>query len=298
MSAYSVTVLAPAKVNLYLAVSGLRPDGYHAVSTVLQALELADSLTITRSDSLSVACDGPLDIPARENLVHRAAVALGEMVGFEPSFEFHLTKRIPTGAGLGGGSSDAAAALAGMASLIGLDSDDPRIARVARALGADVAFFLTGGTALFGGRGEKLVRPLPTLQFDVAVVKPADSIATSDAYEAFDRLGGGASAGPGQVTDALRRQERAALAAALYNNMTEAAGTLVSTVPEAIAWCKASEGVMGAALCGSGSAVFALCDTGDTAARIAEEAAARGWWGAATRTSSAGVIVQRVEGRG
>ncbi|PKQ30368.1 MAG: 4-(cytidine 5'-diphospho)-2-C-methyl-D-erythritol kinase [Actinobacteria bacterium HGW-Actinobacteria-10] len=294
MASSSVLISAPAKINLYLAVSGLRADGYHDVSTVLQALEFGDELCVARADRFSFVSSPALDIPDADNLVTRAARELAATLAIEPTFTFRLAKRIPSGAGLGGGSADAAAALAGMATLLGLASDDPRVCAAAAAVGTDVPFFLTGGAALYGGRGEQFVRDLPTLETDVVLVKPPESISTAEAYAAFDRMPHSPAPGHDPVEDALRFSDRAALSSALYNNMTQAATGLVAKVQETLAWVDAREGVTGSLLCGSGSAVFALCEDAASAMSIAEQARARGMWSMATRTSRDGVRV-RVE---
>lgn len=292
MTSASVTVSAPAKINLYLAVSGLRPDGYHAVSTVLQALEFGDELTVSRAGHFAFVSEPPFDIPDEQNLVTRAAHELAQSLGIAPDFSFRLTKRVPAGAGLGGGSSDAAAALAGMAALLDIDPDDPRITAAAARVGTDVPFFLAGGTALYGGRGEKLVRALPTLAVDVVLIKPAASISTAQAYAAFDLLPPVQPPGARQLSDALRCQGPSALSSALYNNMTEAAAGLVAEVSETLAWCRSVKGVLGSLLCGSGSAIFALCESRSAAMELAEQASERGMWSVSTRTSAKGVLVE------
>lgn len=295
MTSASVTVSAPAKINLYLAVSGLRPDGYHGVSTVLQALEFGDELRVARAERFSIQCDPPLEVPDRDNLVTRAADALSESLGIPADFSFHLTKRIPSGAGLGGGSADAAAALAGMATLLGMALDDSRIQAAASSVGTDVPFFLFGGTALYGGRGEKLVRPLPTPELDIALVKPVESISTTGAYAAFDLQPASRPPGSKGLADALRTNDRHALSSALYNNMTDAATGLVAGVRDALAWCRAQEGVTGSLLCGSGSAVFAVCESREAAAALVVRARERGMWGVSTATSTKGVLVRAEE---
>ncbi|MHB9004272.1 MAG: 4-(cytidine 5'-diphospho)-2-C-methyl-D-erythritol kinase, partial [Coriobacteriia bacterium] len=259
MTSSWVTVRAPAKINLYLAVSSLRTDGYHGVSTVLQTLDFGDELHVAQSDRFSFVSDPPFDIPDGDNLVTRAAHELSTLVGMDPAFSFRLTKRVPVGAGLGGGSADAAAALAGMARLLGLAPDDRRLAAAAARIGSDVPFFLIGGTALYGGRGEHLIRALPTPEFDVVLVKPTESISTAEAYAAFDLTPQPPAPGPKRLIDALRFQDPVALSSALYNNMTHAAIGLVAGLEDTLAWVSAREGVTGSLLCGSGSAVFALC---------------------------------------
>jgi len=291
----SIRVTAPAKINLYLAVGATRPDGFHDVTTVLQALEFGDEVRLSPAEALTFTCDADLGIPAEENLAVRAARALGEEFGRQPAVAIALTKRVPHGAGLGGGSSDAAAVLQGLAHLWELDPQAPRMYRVASALGSDVPFFLKGGAALFDGRGERFVRSLPTVALDVALVRPPEAVSTRAAYAAFDALARKAAPGPRHVTDGIRFQEPDALGAALYNNMTDAAITLVPAIADALALGRGIEGVYGSALCGSGSAVFALCQDGDTAERLVSAARERGWWGVATRTSGAGTVVEAVE---
>lgn len=294
MTVSSVRVSAPAKINLYLAVSGLREDGYHDVSTVLQALEFGDELHVATADGFAFTSEPPFDIPAEANLVTRAAHELSGLLGIDPGFSFHLIKRIPAGAGLGGGSADAAAALAGMGRLLGLDPDDARLGAAAAKVGTDVPFFLTGGTALYGGRGEDLIRRLPTPGVDVVVVKPGESISTADAYAAFDTTPQAPAPGPEQLTHALQSRDPAALSAALYNNMTRAAVGLVAELEDTLAWVSTRDGVTGSMLCGSGSAIFALCRDAAGARDVAEQARARGMWSVSTRTSTNGVTI-RVE---
>lgn len=290
MSTSAITVLAPAKINLYLAVGGRRQDGYHDVTTVLQALELADEVTITPADSLSLECTPDLGIPAEENLVYRAAVAFGEWSGWRPDVRITLRKHVPSGAGLGGGSSDAAAVIAGLAKLREVAPDEPALARIARSLGADVPFFLVGGTALFDGRGDEFVRSLPTLPADIVLVKPDEPASTAAVYAAFDRMLQAPAPGARYVSDACRSGDLAGLALSLYNNLTEPSAGLVGSVADTLAWCRRSEGVLGAALCGSGSAVFAICRDAESATRTRDAALERGWWSAATRTSGSGAL--------
>ena len=106
----SLTVMAPAKVNLFLGVGPLRPDGYHSVQTVLHTLALSDTVRLTPADELTVTCDPDLGIPAENNLAYRAARGFSAAFGVDVLLDIHVDKRIPSGAGLGGGSSDAAAA--------------------------------------------------------------------------------------------------------------------------------------------------------------------------------------------
>ena len=154
-------VLAHAKLNLTLEVLGRRDDGYHEVRTILQTIDLADRLEIVTAPGLRVVCDQP-SLNGEANLVWRAAVSLAQRANIDPQAHISIEKRIPIGMGLGGGSSDAAAALWALNRLWGLQFEIDELAQVAADLGSDVPFFLEGGTALAQGRGE-LVGALPQL---------------------------------------------------------------------------------------------------------------------------------------
>jgi 4-diphosphocytidyl-2-C-methyl-D-erythritol kinase len=286
----SLTLTAPAKVNLFLGVGPARADGFHAVQTVLHALTLADTVRLAPADELSVICDVDLGIPAQDNLAFRAATEFSSAFQVDVLLDIHVTKRIPQGAGLGGGSSDAAAVLAGLAYWAGLPIDDERLQRVARAIGADVAFLTLGGAALMGGRGDTLTRRLRPVSAHIALVKPTQPVPTAQAYGVFDASP--VSAGEVRpVTDALRSQDIRALGTALANNLTSASSSLVPEIADVLAWLAAEQGVLGSAMAGSGSAVFAICEKAADAHRIVDIASERGWWGSATQTSPAGVAV-------
>lgn len=284
----TVVVTAPAKVNLFLGIGAIRPDGYHDVTTVIHTLEFADTIRLELADTFSLTCNEDLGIPAEDNLAYRAALAFAEEFGAPGGVAIDLTKRIPAGAGLAGGSSDAAAVLAGLAALTGRDIEDARLAALAQRLGADVAFFLAGGAALMSGRGDEIVRRLPAQSIPVVVVKPAAPVHTSLAYRAFDAdpVEPGT---PDAVVAALEAGDQVALGLALENNMTRCAIALVPEVEDALAWVRAEPGVLGAAVSGSGSSVFALCSDDGVAQRISDDATRRGLWGVATATRTAGV---------
>lgn len=173
-------VLAYAKVNLTLEILGRRSDGYHEVRTILQTIDLADELDISESPRLRVECDQP-GLSGEDNLVWRAAESLAERAGVSPQVRIRIQKRIPVGMGLGGGSSDAAAALSALNRLWKLDLEHEELSRTAGELGSDVPFFLTGGTALAQGRGEQ-VASLPALPpLPVTLVCPGTTVANKTA---------------------------------------------------------------------------------------------------------------------
>ena len=168
-------ITAPAKVNLTLEVLGRRADGYHEIRTALQTIDLHDRLEIEDAPGLSVECDDP-SLRGDSNLVWRAATALAGRAGIHPHARISLRKAIPVGMGLGGGSSDAAAALLALDRLWGLGLSMEELAGVAAQVGSDVAFFLWGGAALASGRGE-IVRPVPPVpSLPMTLVCPAETI--------------------------------------------------------------------------------------------------------------------------
>jgi len=186
----SITLRAFAKINLSLRVSGARSDGFHDVQTILQAISLFDRVTCeVRRGSFQVRCDMPGVPTDRTNLVWKGAQLLWEAAGRggEPrDAVVTLQKKIPMKAGLGGGSSDAAAALLGLRRLWKLRVPDEQIHELAARLGSDVPFFLVGGTALGLGRGDE-VYPLENLpRHCVVLAIPPFGIATQDAYRWFD----------------------------------------------------------------------------------------------------------------
>lgn len=286
----SMTLVAPAKLNLYLGVGAIRPDGYHAVTTVLVALDIGDKVTVAPAEDLSLVCDPPVGVPVHDNLAWRAATAMAEAFEREPSFAIRIEKRIPAGAGLGGGSADAAAVIAAMAAAWEIDRDDPRIEQVARSIGADVAFPLRGGCAVYAGRGDMLRRRLPVPPACFAIAAPAVPVSTAAAYQAFDAMSQPGSPGPRVVTDAVCFRDIPALGAALYNNMTRPSCGLVPEVGDALAFMQATSGCCGATIAGSGSAAFGVFTDEEDASAAARAAHDCGWWSTVARPRAGGTF--------
>jgi len=150
---------APAKVNLHLEILGRRGDGFHEILSLFQAVSLFDRIALRSlkvTGQVRVACTAP--IPAERNIVTAALRAFRAKTGIEEGIDLRVWKSIPIGAGLGGGSSDAAATLRGLNGMFGRPLDGGLLAELAAGLGSDVPFFLEGGTALVGGRGERVTR--------------------------------------------------------------------------------------------------------------------------------------------
>jgi 4-diphosphocytidyl-2-C-methyl-D-erythritol kinase len=184
----SVRLPAFAKINLCLHVMGKRPDGYHELRTIFQAISLHDTVAISidpgGSGQLSLSCNDVALPLGPDNLVWRAIEAIGPDIGFRGSISMRLEKRIPVARGLGGGSSDAAATLIGMMRLTKSQVPLPRLMEIAASLGADVPFFLFGGRALAVSRGDEIY-PLPNVpKRTILVVSPRDiGVSTKDAYQ-------------------------------------------------------------------------------------------------------------------
>lgn len=267
---------AHAKINLDLRVLAARADGYHDLATVLQTIALHDTLRFRREPGrFRLLCDAP-GIPAdRTNLVWRAADALwaaASRSGEPEGVVVRLEKRIPAQAGLGGGSADAAAALLGLHAAWGLHLPDPALQAVAASLGADVPFFLAGGSCAGYGRGDRLTR-LPDLPpHQVLVALPAFGVATPEAYRWFDEDGWPASAAPSYPVEA------GAWASWLGRCRNDLEASVAARHPEIGGLVRElrSAGACLAAMSGSGSAVFGLFDEWALVEQAADRLAARG----------------------
>ena len=247
---------APAKINWTLNVTGVRPDGYHELDMLMQTVELHDRLELEEDERLTLSCDRE-DAPCDErNLVMRAARALQAACGCKRGARMRLAKRIPSQAGLGGGSSDCASALRGLNALWGLNLDEERLREIGLRLGADVPFCLTGGLCRARGLGEALT-PLPSRSRRVLLVKPAQGLSTPEVFHAFDRLARPDPADNEAAARALALGDDELLARSARNMLIDAAISLCPEVRETL--CALRE--LGASFCamsGSGSACLAL----------------------------------------
>jgi 4-diphosphocytidyl-2-C-methyl-D-erythritol kinase len=179
---------APAKINRELRVGGRRPDGYHEIRSRIVSIDLADSIEVAPGRGLELACAGLEVPPGESNLVVRAARALADRVGRPADARIRLTKRVPVGAGLGGGSSDAARTLVLLSRLWDSELAEEDLESVAASIGSDVPFFLVGGEADVAGRGE-IVTPLPdSPAVELLLLVPPFPLSTAEVYSARDRL--------------------------------------------------------------------------------------------------------------
>lgn len=281
-----ITVFAPAKLNLFLAVTGRRTDGFHELVSVVAPLEFGDTLTVEPAAEFSLRCSDP-EVPVdASNLVLRAARAFAAASGWPGGAAFHLEKRIPMGAGLGGGSSDAVAALRALQVLAGPAHalDVERLAALAAQLGSDCPLFLADGPVVMRGRGEH-VTALPAAAVRrlrgrrVFIFKPGFGIPTPWAYA---RLAAGAPASYLSADEAESRlavwcgHADAPVEALLFNNMEAPAFAKFVALPELLDQLRARFG-LAPRMSGSGSACFAfLADDADPAPLVA---ALRAAWG-------------------
>jgi len=278
-----------AKVNLALEVLGKRGDGYHEIATVLQAVDLFDRLTMETADILSLHADDPALPTDDGNLVMRAARLLQKTAGIEQGARLRLQKRIPVAAGLGGGSSDAAATLLGLNRLWGLRWPRARLQELAVELGMDVPFFLGTGRAVARGRGERLQALPGGGGYALVLVNPRTPLSTREVYERVPAGWHAEATGTERVIEALRRRNVAALAAALTNNLERVVEPVLPVIGRMKAALLAA-GALGAIMSGSGPTVFGLARSLDHARQVRSRVSRAGWACWAVRTNSGPAI--------
>lgn len=295
-------IISPAKVNLVLAVGEKQESGFHEVQTIMHSLALHDTLSMRRFDDegsgeglqVMLKCESsftidPLLIKAEENIAYKAVVELAKALGRtqDETIEMVLNKVIPAEAGLGGGSSNAAAALVGAATLWGVGVEDERVQEVASHLGADVSFFLKGGCARLSGKGDVFEVQLEPRSGFVLLVRPDAGVSTGKAYAAFDE--------DPVLPSSEYLSSIAALDAAadvsLYNNLEKAACSVTPVVAQVLEWGRAAAGEENVVLCGSGSAVCCIFDSYQTACEASVEARKHEWWTRVTSFSPLGAAI-------
>ena len=258
---------APAKINWFLSVIGKRGDGYHEISSVMQCVSLFDSISLERSGSIELVTD--MDLPAEQNLIYKAAVLLRDFAGYKGGAVISLKKNIPSAAGLGGGSSDAAAALLGLNRLWELNLPVPVLAELAGRIGSDVPFFIGGPLALAEGRGERLTPLSLRSPVWLLLVKPSLSVSTPWAYGHY------APKLTKKVIDiklfclSLDGKDFVSLRQMVFNDLEEAVSgryPVIAEIKEALL----KSGAVVASMSGSGPTVFGVFGT-------REEAVAASW---------------------
>lgn len=267
----SISVAAPAKINLFLEVGKKRADGYHEIDTVMQSVGLCDtvSLRLRTDDTVHLTVRGAALGADENNLAYRAAVAFLQAYRLEGGVDILLEKQIPMGAGLGGGSADAAAVLRGLSFLYHKQNDLEELCEIGKTLGADVPFCVRGGACHAAGIGEKLT-PIPSLPPCTVLIAKADvAINTAYAYRALDALRGGdtmcrnaqthvfALQKPAALLTAVQRGDLSKISKEMFNRFCDV------VLPQHKEICALQEmivqaGATGVMMSGSGSAVFGL----------------------------------------
>jgi 4-diphosphocytidyl-2-C-methyl-D-erythritol kinase len=279
-----VNLTAAAKVNLTLEVLGKRPDGYHELVTVFQTIDLADRLVLEDADELAMTTSS-VDVPADGgNLALRAAAALREAAKAERGVRVHLDKRIPVAAGLGGGSSDAAAVLLGLNRLWNLRWPLARLAEVAETLGMDVPFFLRGGLAVGTGRGERL-KAVTGVPLALVLVNPGTPLSTAAVYGRVTPAMYSSGARTQTMVAALAARRPARVAASLYNGLEAAAAGALPQLARMRAALEAA-GALGTLMSGSGPTVFGIARSFEQARQIRARLSRASWGCWAVRTVS------------
>ena len=277
-----MTVRAPGKVNLHLSVGQRRPDGFHDLTTVFQAVGLYDDVELVRGGDLSVTVTGenaeavPLD---DSNLALRAVRLIAEHTGHEPTLAVTIRKGIPVAGGCAGGSADAAAALVGCDALWGAGLSKDELAMLGAQLGSDVPFSLHGGTALGTGRGEQLTPVLGQGSYSWVLALSDGGLSTQEVYGQLDRQRESGPVGvvsnPADVLAALRQGDAVALGRALGNDLQPAALALKPALRQVLEAGR-DLGALGALVSGSGPTVALLARDEGHAVALAASLAGQG----------------------
>jgi 4-diphosphocytidyl-2-C-methyl-D-erythritol kinase len=278
------SAFAPAKVNLYLHVGSPDADGMHPVSSLMVFADVGDVLTLEPASALSLTVRGPFADhagPGDDNLVLRAARALADEVGRPAAFHLTLDKQLPVAAGLGGGSSDAGAALRLLGPALGLSADDEALARIATRLGADGAACLEGRPVIAEGRGERL-SPAPRMpDLHAVLVNPRVASSTPAVYREYDRQGASGRADRVFLPEAFESVEELASILATARNDLEAPAIAVNPVIGAVVdLLRDQPETLLARVSGSGATCFCLCAGDIEAEGLAErlERLEPHWW--------------------
>lgn len=270
-----ITVKAYGKVNLTLDVQGRRADGYHLLSSVMQSISLADTITLQKApQGITIQSDHPLVPNDQDNICWRAAQAFLSQSGIATGVKIELTKAIPVAAGLGGGSADAAAVLYGLNQLYGTDLSLGKLQTIGLTIGADVPFCLQGGTCLVEGIGEVVTPVEPFPQTNIVLVKPEASVSTAEIYKKLDSSSHGGTS-TRRLLAFLQGDQSVSLDSVLENALESVTETLV---PAVALWKSRlrEHGAVASLMSGSGPTVFGLFESSQQAqefhGRFKEEA--------------------------
>lgn len=267
-----IVLLAYGKINLSLDIVGLREDGYHLMDMVMQSVSLADRVTLCRAEEISVAADGDIPTDERNTAIKAAKVFFAE-TGVPGGCEITVEKNIPSEAGMGGGSADAAAVFIGLDQMYGTDLPIGRLMEMGLKVGADVPFCLAGGTALVQGIGEQVTPVSPMPDCHILLVKPPFGISTGAAFRHFDEVGVSIHPDNAALMSAMERGDLSSMGRFMANVLEESAA---SPEIEAIREKIAARGAEAALMTGSGSVVFGLFSDEKKAQAAAEKVSGLG----------------------
>jgi 4-diphosphocytidyl-2-C-methyl-D-erythritol kinase len=284
-----------AKINLALSILGRRRDGYHDIRTIFQSIDISDQIELQASPRLELESKNLSGVPVEDNLVWKAAKLLAAKFGERRGAAITLSKRIPPGSGLGGGSSNAAAALLGLCRLWGINASDADLLTFAADLGSDVPFFLHGGTALGTGRGEE-IHPLPDPPLQhLVVIFPGVHVSTAEAYGSLN-LGLTSSAEDHRIQHFRGRVEgNQPYLAGIFNDFEKSILPAHPRIREAKNLLEA-KGATAALLSGSGSSVFGFFPDEESALEAARLAAKEAEWVFPAKTLSRAEYFQNMFG--
>jgi 4-diphosphocytidyl-2-C-methyl-D-erythritol kinase len=253
----AVKQAAPAKINLYLHITGRRADGFHELETLMAPISLGDTLDLELiAADIEFTCSDPTLADAKDNLATKAARLFLDEFKLPHGARIHLEKQVPVGAGLGGGSSDAAAVLLALRKLTGVDADDAKLRELAARLGSDIPFFIPGTPAICRGRGE-IIEPIELRgAYQGLLVHPGFGVSTPWAYKTYAQNPRTGEAGRAFADFTMR------------NDLEPPAFSKYAWLPVAKSWFRAQPGVLDALMSGSGSSVFALTSSNEEVASL------------------------------
>ena len=259
----SISIKAPAKLNLFLDITGKLENGYHEIASVMQTVDLFDYVKIARSECITLSCSNH-ELDGNVNIAYKAAVLFFEKTGIESGADIYIDKRIPSEAGMAGGSADAAAVLYGLNRIYDEPLSSEELCEIGAKCGADVPFSLRGSTMLCEGIGEKL-SPLPAMpDCWFVIVKPDFGMSTPESYKYYDEHGLFSLEHPDKqnIISALENNDISSLCSNLYNVLEH---TVENPEIENIKSMLKENGAMGSMMTGSGTAVFGIFDSVHTA---------------------------------
>ena len=281
-----ISVKANAKINLGLDITGIREDGYHLLKTVMQSVSLYDIVTLEKSDEISVICSDET-LPCDEhNLAFKAAKLFFEETKLSGGVKISIEKNIPSQAGLGGGSADAAGTIFALNKLYDAGLSDEKLCKIGEKVGSDVPFCIIGGTKLCEGVGEKLTSLKPIKNCKIVIAKGTDGISTIEAYKTYDKLQGIKHPDVDELINAIDNEEKFSH---LCGNVLELTAFLatVDEIKETMIELGAENSVM----TGSGSAVFGIFDNERLAEKCCENLKKSGFFATVSVPAEQGIEI-------